>query len=100
MMKIYPFNLDIPKIMPFRDKNNNIKCLIAKKDDFKTKKILKECLVVNNIKNIIIKESYIRYYNRLPKTCEEAYLIKENEGYSFTKKGRGAQKVFVIEREK
>ena len=84
--------------MAFRDKNNNIVCLVAKQEDFNNTDELNKYLVVYNMKNITIKEDYIRYYNVLPKACEKAYLIKDKEGYAFCKKGRGAKKVFVIER--
>lgn len=86
--------------MQFRDKDSNIVCLVAKQEDFNTIDEVNKYLVGYNMKSITIKEDYIRYYNVLPKKADIAYITNENEGYAFCKKGRGAQKVFVIERGK
>ena len=101
MTMIYPFNapnIDTNKVMIFRNRENNITCLIGKKEDYKSKENFYNYLVENNIKCNIkeITEEYIRYYPILPKGAKEAYKIAINEGYTFSKESRGAFKVYVL----
>lgn len=95
---IYPFNQDIAKIMTFRDKHNNVVCLVAKQEDFNNIDELSKYLVDHKINKTTIRDDYIRFYNSLPKNCDKAYITHSNEGYALCKQGRGAKKVFVIER--
>lgn len=98
MMKIYPSNLDISKIRPFRDKNNNIKYLVGKEEDFENMEKFKLYLVEIGIKCKIMKLSkgYARYYPILSKKVEYAY-IEGDKIYGLCKKGRGAFKVYKCE---
>lgn len=92
----YPFNFDIPKIMTFRDRNNNIACLVARADDFNENELIKY-LVDSGLKNKLnIEEAYARHYMTLPKKSECCCITGENEGYALCKAGRGAFKVFVV----
>lgn len=99
MMKRYPFNFDSTEIMTFRDKQNNVKHLVGKEENYSSKKRFYNYLVENNIQCNLeqIEEKYIRYYPILPKKAEEAYKITEGEGYTFCKPTRGAFKVYVLE---
>ena len=98
MMKRYPFRIDSEKFMSFKDNNNKVVSLVVKEDEFKSLEELRKYLVDYNIKYKHIKENYIRYYTSLPKKSDSSYITKDNEGYTFCKKGRGAKKVYVIER--
>ena len=110
MMTIYPFNFDSTEIMTFRDKQNNVKHLVGKEEDYSSEEQFYNYLVENNIQCNLeqIEEKYIRYYPSfvifkdgyypiLPKRAEEAYRIAEGEGYTFCKPTRGAFRVYVLE---
>ena len=98
MMMTYPFNFDNEELMTFRDNKNNIKHLVGKEEDYKSKEQFYNYLVGNNIKCNLeqIEEKYIGYYPILPKKAEEAYRIAEGEGYTFCNPTRGAFRVYVI----
>lgn len=81
MMMTYPFNFDNEELMTFRDNKNNIKHLVGKEEDYKSKEQFYNYLVGNNIKCNLeqIEEKYIRYYPILPKKAEEAIRMAERE---------------------
>lgn len=102
MTTIFPFDeasiLDSNKIMTFRDKQNYITSIVGKVEEYNSKELFYNYLVGNNIKCNVnqIKEAYVRYYSILPKKTTEAYIIANNEGYTFCGEGRGAFKVYSL----
>lgn len=97
----YPFRDYSNKFRAFRDKNNIIKCYVTRASNFENINEVNKYLVVNGLKKSIkIEECYVRYYLILPKKCECGYIIENSvrEGYTFCSSGRGAFKVYKIER--
>lgn len=98
-MKIYPSNADISKLLTFRDNKKRIKYLVGKEKDFINKDKFIDYLKKNNIKiGSNIDTMYIRHYSIKPKKKQIICNISNNECYAFSKKERGAMKVFVLER--